>query len=113
MEKKYQLPKEFAEKWIKALRSGDYEQGVFRLKDEHGCYCCLGVAGAMNGIHEFGDKQFYNSCEFSLDIEDGLIPEALYGGSGNELVNTLTDKNDTGETFDSIADWIEENVEFV
>ena len=29
--KKYKLPKEFAEKWLAALRSGDYVQGTQNL----------------------------------------------------------------------------------
>jgi len=34
------------EKWIKALRSGEYEQGTHALKTKEGdkvTYCCLGV----------------------------------------------------------------------
>jgi len=29
---KYQLPREFAEKWVVALRSGKYEQGLTKLR---------------------------------------------------------------------------------
>jgi len=32
-----------AKKWVKALRSGKYEQGAGVLKTEDGRFCCLGV----------------------------------------------------------------------
>lgn len=49
--KRYRLPKEFTEKWLKALRSGKYEQGTFKLyKEEDNSYCCLGVAGNICGV---------------------------------------------------------------
>ncbi len=65
--KQFKLPKEFAEKWITALRSGEYKQGESMLqsfKEEYAdeeyddlestpetCnYCCLGVAAYISGI---------------------------------------------------------------
>lgn len=48
---KLRLPKEFAERWIEALKSGKYKQGLSELKntDRYGnCkYCCLGVAAEL------------------------------------------------------------------
>lgn len=41
--KTYQLPKEFAAKWVAALRSGEYKQCDGQLASPNG-YCCLGVA---------------------------------------------------------------------
>ena len=38
---------EFAEKWLKALESGEYEQIKGFLRDQHG-FCCLGVAEYIN-----------------------------------------------------------------
>jgi hypothetical protein len=46
--KKYRLPKAFTEKWLEALRSGDYPQGKDWLFDGEG-YCCLGVACMLIG----------------------------------------------------------------
>lgn len=34
---------EIKEKWLEALRSGDYQQGTGRLKTIDGKFCCLGV----------------------------------------------------------------------
>lgn len=38
-------------KWIKALRSGKYEQGKDYLY-KNGKYCCLGVLGCIKGFDE-------------------------------------------------------------
>lgn len=47
-EKKFKLPREFAEKWLKNLRSGKFQQGVeyleFRTDEQGDFHCCLGVA---------------------------------------------------------------------
>lgn len=37
------MKKEIKEKWVAALRSGDYEQGSLRLRTAEDKYCCLGV----------------------------------------------------------------------
>jgi len=60
MKKLYELPREFAEKWLAALRSGEYQQGRgtlvhMRYKDNTATvgtpeYCCLGVACRIEGI---------------------------------------------------------------
>ena len=55
---KLRLPKAFAEKWLEALRSGEYNQGDTYLKinkipeggikDTEVCFhCCLGVAAEL------------------------------------------------------------------
>lgn len=36
------MNQEYKEKWVAALRSGDYKQGRGRLQNEDG-FCCLGV----------------------------------------------------------------------
>jgi hypothetical protein len=54
MKKKFKLPKNVKAKWVKALRSGKYEQTQGRLKRD--CpdavypagFCCLGVAVECN-----------------------------------------------------------------
>lgn len=38
------MKKADAMKWVNALRSGKYKQGMYgRLRDNHGGFCCLGV----------------------------------------------------------------------
>ena len=41
---------------VAALRSGRYEQGHNRLKDEYGGYCCLGVACDISGLGQTGGE---------------------------------------------------------
>ena len=51
MSKPFRLPRAFAEAWVAALRSGEYQQGSLCLYDlSTNSYCCLGVAGALCGI---------------------------------------------------------------
>lgn len=114
--KKYQLPKEFGEKWITALRNGEYKQGKDRLKDIFGGYCCLGVACAMQGIDDFKDNQWIGGrSAWSLTIpEINSIPELLKGTPAqSDFVGDVSKMNDDGIPFHEIADWIETNVEFI
>jgi len=115
--KEYQLPKEFATKWVEALRSGKYSQSPYQLHSKSG-YCCLGVACSISGYEDLGEAQFISKTGIHpLREKDigllNVIPVALQGGTSNDLVEFLTDMNDTGKSFPEIADWIEENVEFV
>lgn len=93
---------EFKKEWIAALRSGKYSQTKGTLRDQEG-FCCLGVAYDLTGrdwretsvgTHETDEN---NETEF-----DPGIPYTK--------VDKLTDLNDTGHSFEEIADYIEENL---
>lgn len=119
--KKYQLPKEFAEKWVKALRSKRYKQGTGMLCDGER-YCCLGVAAIIGGIPQIviENKKVLQTA-FAL----GILPDQIIGNATDKrLIGFLVEKNDgqvNSETnpkgekwgFRKIADWIEQNVEFI
>lgn len=124
--KQYQLPREFGEKWVKALRSGEYKQGRQKLGNCEIGYCCIGLGGVLCGATD----EMYTSSEGvagyinnnsaykpSRIPEDVLqrIPKELRGtGYENPLVQQLSTMNDKlGYSFPEIADWIEKNVEFV
>jgi hypothetical protein len=119
-EKEYRLPKEFAEKWIIALRSGKYAQAEGTLYDpEKNGFCCLGVACAMNYPlyrlkNRYGEFAIIiNKSHADLQVDLKKIPRELKGiALNNELVEVLTRMNDDGYPFDTIADWLEKNVEF-
>jgi hypothetical protein len=58
IKKKYELPKAFLKKWLKALRSGKYQQGKSSLRiadydydsnKSFFLYCCLGVGCEVSG----------------------------------------------------------------
>ena len=87
------------EKWVKALTSGEYQQGGGQL-ERHGAYCCLGVLGVVAGI--------------PFDPTNGL----LYRNAGDERLAFLNAQkqfalarmNDDGIPFDVIAGFINENL---
>ncbi len=134
MEKKFTLPKEFALKWIEALRSGEYKQGESTLVAtnslkptlENTKFCCLGVAGYICG---FSIKEL-NSF-FYLEKNTHKAPAQISGGVENDLVRILSTFNDgfgdigykdaftfrgdfkTRLNFSEIANFIEDNVEFI
>lgn len=116
--KKYQLPKEFAKKWLYALRSGEYKQTNGTLCKD-GKFCCLGVAAHISGVNiDLITSKAIIHNNFNL-------PVGITGAAGdNPLVAFLVTHNDgevdenlnpKGEKWDfiKIADWIEKNVEFI
>ena len=116
------LPPKFKEKWLEALRSGDYDQCQSQLHEEGG-FCCLGVAGIICGhsIEFMGDQGVFTKDQFKGNYKKLRIPSCLKGSpvqsknlepvkDFNQIVKTLTDMNDGGDTFDDIADWVEINL---
>ena len=94
------LTREEKEKWVAALRSGEYEQGFGKLEAEGlgGMrYCCLGVLCHILG---YNSSSAYR-IEYDSDEDD------------HDLINlsvqdSLIELNDTDqESFDEIANYIE------
>lgn len=94
--------KEKKEIWLKALRSGEYEQCTGRLSDGTG-FCCLGVAALvwdMADTEELSKKgQYGEGPSYVYDSLRGIIP--TYPMDQGVLLN------DKGVPFDTIADMIE------
>ena len=105
------LPKEFKDKWVKALRSGDYEQGIDYLHSNNK-FCCLGVSCIISG-YKTTDLKIATVIkkgvhESYLDRNFRKIPKIIKGDSSkNDIVGLLTDANDNGYSFEVIANWIE------
>jgi hypothetical protein len=115
------------QKWIDALRSGDYEQGTEHLlnnwsTDEEGelvekdTYCCLGVACAlfdpewlMDRLAEDNTATTDVSVEVAMKLaEEGVNLESEFGEFDDENISFLLGtKNDHGYTFAQIADALE------
>lgn len=116
--------------WIDALRSGKYKQarGALARVDEDGCtsYCCLGVLADIAGaavIDSDGDSGRLTFDFGDGSIEDAVIPLSVrstivtdldldlqviikkYGS--DDLMRTLSTKNDDGVTFEGIATYLE------
>jgi len=131
------MKKEVAKKWVEALRSGKYKQGKAYLKQINSKneprHCCLGV------LCELYDQQMKKNHKKTLftehmidsetDVEfisfnkhDGGLPKEVREWANminpcGEFVNDkdrveyLSDLNDDGKKFSTIADIIEKNVE--
>lgn len=103
----------FKKRWLDALRSGKYKQGrEFLCVDNQ--YCCLGVLCDVidntkwkkceDGINEYymGSYGYRDDC-----LESDML---IFTGLSFNDQSILTTKNDSGESFEQIADWIEKNL---
>ena len=103
------MTKEFKDKWIAALRSGEYKQCECQLQKGQS-YCCLGVACVIAG-NEIPHPELIELVSPIYFIDDSFkgVPSELIGDEG--LPGTLSRLNDQGNSFECIADWIEKNIE--
>jgi len=105
------LTKAQKDKWLAALRSGDYEQTDGMLCDSHG-YCCMGVAGLVC----FGLRHQQMASHGNLQAAGCLsmgtwIPGDWTEGSPESVQATLAYLNDVAKlSFPEIADFIEANI---
>lgn len=99
------MKQELKDKWIAALRSGEYQQGRAQLYDEAtGAFCCLGV---LCKVADIAISEDGISCMVD-GIEEGYKP---LKDMINEDVTICWKMNDfDGASFDNIASWIETNV---
>lgn len=85
---------ELKAKWVKALRSGEFTQGVGKFERD-GKYCCLGVLCVVAG-------------EPTVSSDVGVAGNWLFAKDAiGEARNDLAFKNDNGWSFPEIADYIE------
>jgi hypothetical protein len=111
-EKTIRMPKELLDKWLAALRSGEYKQtdGVMHDREENS-FCCLGVLQ-------------HSVCGRGVEANDEYLPSSdwleqrgivFLDGSGTRSTDPFLPKvkssaataNDEGKTFAEIADAIE------
>lgn len=118
------LPKRVKAKWVKALRSGKYQQGRLDLKavDHLGNtrYCCIGVLCELlnpESLHK--GKMNHNAglpgpSTFKPEVESVLRQSISKGDSKHHLMGYLANVNDgrreMARSFAEIADWIQENL---
>jgi hypothetical protein len=98
---------ELKQKWVDALRSGEYRQSKCGLRTPDG-FCCLGVLCDIvdpNGWR----KTNVGAYSHPLGTWDGfLISISKLGMPGIPNQYVLAEKNDSEDwTFDQIADYIE------
>lgn len=98
------MKKEVREKWVAALRSGDYNQGLERMVNEGGDYCCLGVLRQVCKLkppHQPDELTTIQRDEVGLDVLEQSILINMNDGMGGLDYHS----------FSEIADWIEDNIE--
>lgn len=113
------MKKEIKDRWVKALRSGDYPQGKEALAQD-GKFCCLGVlcdlAAKAGVVKEYTyDYGRGPTVVYGAEGTTALLPKEVMKWAGlntpgphiNES-ESLTGMNDTfGADFNTIADAIE------
>lgn len=110
---------ELQEKWLKALESGEYQQGSCQLFDGSS-YCCLGVACCVMGLQKGANCFFAEGYPFGGDLAFGTYralglrtPSGRFATPHNDCYS-LIDMNDSGKyTFVAIAAYIRANPENV
>jgi hypothetical protein len=106
------MKREWALKWVKALRSGKYKQARGVLKDNAG-HCCLGVLCTLtpykNNYTRMPVESFgFRECNKVLPpaVQD-LVGMQSNNGKINLILPELSKLNDDGKSFNEIADIIE------
>jgi hypothetical protein len=117
-------------RWVKALRSGKYQQGQSYLCTDNGWegqygdprYCCLGVSAEIEGLpakfHLSNGDEGQWFFDYPGDGTQDAMPDnqwfnKTYGFEANSssyrngIAGKLADMNDEGRSFDEIADFIE------
>jgi hypothetical protein len=132
--------KEIADKWVKALRSGEYTQGVDFLHRADGSMCCLGVlcdiylkenpkshmewewAGDnyafVNNLDDPQDRDCEeNRIHLPTEVMEWAGMDSNWGRLSEHIPNmpedTLPGLNDSGKSFLEIADVIEAKAEIL
>ena len=96
---------------VAARRSGDYEQTMGGLKDGVG-YCCLGVACDVSELGKWEDDGVYSCGEehkcggYLTDVICDYYGLSTISGTFDDE-RSLAELNDSGKTFNEIADIIE------
>ena len=96
------MKKTVKEAWVKALRSGRYKQANSRL-EYNGRFCCLGVLCKTLRM-PIDDARHPLATEF---LNDAVLQKV---GLANHEQITLSTMNDSGFSFEAIADYIHVNL---
>ena len=94
------------DKWVKALRSGEYAQGkghFVTAGKKYDSFCCLGVLADIQGA-----EWEMNSHERGYEIDGKAYSTGHYvpNGPSKQAQTDLADMNDSGDSFHAIAKYI-------
>jgi len=120
------MKKKIAEKWVKALRSGDYKQGKDRLRDEQNNFCCLGVLCNLHAqehpylakLEKYPSSYLSETVELPVKVQEWAgMDDSLgcfsYPVPGYEDEYSLAELNDAGMEFKKLAKYIEKNYKYL
>jgi hypothetical protein len=101
---------EFAKEWVKALRSGKYEQTKNVLYNaDRNAFCCLGVACDISGL----PPEKWHGSDYTVlpqEVREKLNLSSNYGRfrfDGANYMSLVKCNDSLGYSFDQIADIIE------
>ena len=132
---KTKMNPEVKQKWIDALRSGDYEQGSEKLRSVTG-YCCLGVLCDLyarehdtqwefRGYDELSDETNPHPMDYwYFDEQSEFLPYSVMDWAGLKTHNPsmrvdsdddfytdeIANLNDSGYTFNDLSKLIEQQL---
>jgi hypothetical protein len=116
---------ELKQKWIAALRSGEYKQGKGVLRTTEDRFCCLGVLCNLIAPDGWGETKVVETAIGNIDAQRRArkfqsagsssffdVPRDLAKEVGLEPAHMdhLVGLNDSGKRFPTIAKYIEEKV---
>jgi hypothetical protein len=124
------MRRDILNKWVTALRSGEYKQTKGYLHDSHGM-CCLGVLCDLYSKEHpvlgewvvLSEDKELSHCRFEMLENYEVLPEDVQewanmksfdgsytagGYDGTPYTESLAALNDKGYTFNDLADIIEE-----
>lgn len=106
---------EIKARWVEALRSGKYQQGAHRLRNQYDLFCCLGVLCDLHS-KETGtqwEQPVKESLCYVYQHQNGSLPDDVkaWAKIRTEEQHTLILMNDSYSlAFKNIADYIEESL---
>lgn len=114
------MKQEIKDKWVGALRSGEYQQGKGALQRD-GKFCCLGILSDLYAKENNVEwKDYRDGSDYKCFLGSmGILPFQVVQWAGLESVNPCVSSihrsepisriNDRGVSFTEIADLIEKN----
>lgn len=104
------MDKALKKRWVEALRSGKYDQGIGCLRTPRGAFCCLGVLADILDPSGWRKGKYGNPGEpvHPLAADNGHLSEGAGLSVRTQL--SLIKKNDGEWNFAQIADYIEKRI---
>jgi hypothetical protein len=105
---------EIKEKWIEALKSGEYSQAQNTLRDGN-CFCCLGVLCDVIDKTKWKPDRYpleESKCPMLYEGVEIIPPRTVIDKAGLKIeqCQILAEMNDGGSSFTEIADYIEKRL---